>query len=321
MPLINTSQPQDITVHSLLTAKIKTLAWWIEQANAAAKACGMAKNLMTKKGKAAELCKKLADYYSLDLEAIVPSAEKSTAQPGDSFVNPDLQNDIKELMDELRVIQGRDWNVQNPVCAPDDVLMETICTWIGAAKEGDIDALSHLLQIQGTISGALSSAGLTPETPNFELPQIIESGSPSSQTSAIQLLVSTPSIQNQDTIIKMGAGPKMPSPFFSSAGPSEGDVLSACTERIKALEQASGLEDVIDQVESGEVEKMRCGKPEWKRLKGTNNKWEHIYKQLITEFQGDKEQFYMFFTVEVKEKGNGKKQYFTLPPLVRTVMR
>ncbi|GLB45893.1 putative retrotransposable element tf2 155 kda protein type 1-like [Lyophyllum shimeji] len=84
----------------------------------------------------------------------------------------------------------------------------------------------------------------------------------------------------------------------------DSDVLDACLARIKALEQAAGLEEVIAQVESGEVAKMReefgpdnrnkGGKPEWRKLKGTINKRERIYNQLVTEFGGDKEKFFAF---------------------------
>jgi hypothetical protein len=82
-------------------------------------------------------------------------------------------------------------------------------------------------------------------------------------------------------------------------------VLDACMARIKALQLASGLEEAINQVESGEVARMReefgpngrnkGGKPHWKQLKGTINKRERIHKQLVEEFGNDKVKFFGFF--------------------------
>jgi hypothetical protein len=46
------SAPSDITVHSILVAKVETLKWWIKQANDEAKACGEKKNPLTKTGNA-----------------------------------------------------------------------------------------------------------------------------------------------------------------------------------------------------------------------------------------------------------------------------
>jgi hypothetical protein len=85
------------------------------------------------------------------------------------------------------------------------------------------------------------------------------------------------------------------------------DILDACMLDIKALQQASGLEEVIAQVETAAVAEMhrlygpcdwnKGGKPEWKTLKCTVNKREQIYKQLTTEFGGNKETFFEFFTI------------------------
>ena len=84
-------------------------------------------------------------------------------------------------------------------------------------------------------------------------------------------------------------------------------LLEACSYDIKALQQASGLDEVIAQVERGDVAEMRTrygpqgqrkgGKPEWGSIKVTVNKRERIYDQLRTEFKGDKDQFFEFFTV------------------------
>jgi hypothetical protein len=87
----------------------------------------------------------------------------------------------------------------------------------------------------------------------------------------------------------------------------QASLLEACSYDIKALQQANSLDEVIAQVERGDVAEIRkqygpqgqCkgGKPEWKSLKVTVNKRERIYKQLMNEFNGDKDQFFRFFTI------------------------
>jgi hypothetical protein len=96
-------------------------------------------------------------------------------------------------------------------------------------------------------------------------------------------------------------------------------LLEACSYDIKALQQAGGLDEVIAQVERGDVAEMRKqygpqgqrkgGRPEWKSLKVTVNKRERIYEQLVSEFNGDKDRFFEFFTISCNpELGEGGKR-------------
>lgn len=75
---------------------------------------------------------------------------------------------------------------------------------------------------------------------------------------------------------------------------------------LEALDRANGLRAVIEQVEAGDVlrirdrygpEKGRKASPTWARIKVTITRRERIYEQLSNEFHGNKDKFFQFFTV------------------------
>jgi hypothetical protein len=81
--------PSDINVHTILTAKVETLKWWISRANMAVRACGEKKNPLTKTGNATELHKKLADHYSINLNVpVVPSPLPRSRRTGKKTSKP-----------------------------------------------------------------------------------------------------------------------------------------------------------------------------------------------------------------------------------------
>jgi hypothetical protein len=71
-------------------------------------------------------------------------------------VNPDLQRDIQELLSELRVVRSASL-AHGSITPPADCSTETICAWVAAGKEGDVEALAHLFRLQNSITGVLSS--------------------------------------------------------------------------------------------------------------------------------------------------------------------
>jgi hypothetical protein len=73
-------------------------------------------------------------------------------------VNLDLQQDICKLLSELKVVQGSSHDTISP---PADCLMETICAWVAAGKESDVDVLAHLFQLQNSIRGIPLSVEVT----------------------------------------------------------------------------------------------------------------------------------------------------------------
>ena len=95
---------------------------------------------------------------SCELEAHM-ACNLATGVGSTSFVNLDLQQDIQELLSELKVI----WHASlahDSITLPADCSTETICAWVAAGKEGDTEALAHLFQLQNSISSVLSSTGM-----------------------------------------------------------------------------------------------------------------------------------------------------------------
>jgi hypothetical protein len=108
----------------------------------------------------------------------------------------------------------------------------------------------------------------------------------------------------------------------------QADLLRTCGMDIQALNTANGLRNVIEQVESGQVKRIRdlygpkSGKNtatdttgvSWNKIKGTITKRERIYDQLVKQFGGDKDRFFDFFTIQGTSRkrknrnGNGELQ-------------
>lgn len=80
---------------------------------------------------------------------------------------------------------------------------------------------------------------------------------------------------------------------------------------ISSLTKANGLRDVIKQVENGHVAEMRKkygpvhrrpSNSQWESMKIAVTRRERLYLQLTTEFGGDQEAFFRFFTISAGER-------------------
>jgi hypothetical protein len=99
---------------------------------------------------------------------------------------------------------------------------------------------------------------------------------------------------------------------------SQARLLDACSLDLKALNMAKNLKEAIAQVESGQVKEIRerygpthgsaGSSAEWKMVKTVVNKRERIYGQLASEFDGDKDRFFAFFTVEPSTEHTKKQK-------------
>jgi len=79
-------------------------------------------------------------------------------------------------------------------------------------------------------------------------------------------------------------------------------ILASGKLDIQALERAVNLQEVIEQLERGDVQRIRdkngpqqgrAAHPMWRRIKVTINRREHLHRQLVDpgEFDGDKKRF------------------------------
>lgn len=86
---------------------------------------------------------------------------------------------------------------------------------------------------------------------------------------------------------------------------SEAELLATCQMDIEALTKANGLEDVIAQVQSGEVQRIRekygpdlkhrRAIPKWSSIKSTLNRRERVFGVLRDDFNNDEARFFAFF--------------------------
>lgn len=96
-------------------------------------------------------------------------------------------------------------------------------------------------------------------------------------------------------------------------------ILSSGALNIEALKRADGLREVITQVRTGVVANMRdlygpkqgrATNPMWANIKGTITRRERLASELNTEFNGNTEKFFAFFTF-VPEVGGKKRKATT----------
>ena len=95
-------------------------------------------------------------------------------------------------------------------------------------------------------------------------------------------------------------------------------ILTSGELEIQALERATNLQEVIDQLEHGEVQQIRdkygpqqgrAAHSMWPKIKVTINRRERLYHQLMdpNEFDGDKDQFFKFFVTTCNARNRKRK--------------
>lgn len=91
----------------------------------------------------------------------------------------------------------------------------------------------------------------------------------------------------------------------------EAAALHSCTLDIESLARADGLHEVIMQLRSGEVQRIRDkygptdtmkAKPQWEHIKNTMSKRERLHKILRDDFGDDEAKFLKFFQVPDSER-------------------
>ena len=138
--------------------------------------------------------------------------------------------------------------------------------------------------------------------------------------------MTTPAVGTSVLPLSMAMGP--PTQIHNHA------ILQACQLELDALSHASSLHEVVEQVEEGCVQQIRdkygprkgrLPNPLWENIKGTVNRQGRLYVQLETEFAGEREHFFDFFTHQprdesaVSSKGKRKASGESLFPLCKVV--
>ncbi|KAK7012493.1 hypothetical protein R3P38DRAFT_2550330 [Favolaschia claudopus] len=121
----------------------------------------------------------------------------------------------------------------------------------------------------------------------------------------------------------------LPSPVPNHSAASSAALLDDLSKEIEGLARCEGLRDIIQQVESGEVSRIRArygpsegrrgtADPSWPKYKNIVSKRERLYRILSEDFAGDKQRFFAFFTVpqipkkrkRAKEEADSPEDHF-----------
>jgi hypothetical protein len=108
-------------------------------------------------------------------------------------------------------------------------------------------------------------------------------------------------------------GTHQSNPSAAEPAPHEAALLQDLSKVIEGLEKCEGLQDVVQQIESGAVKAIRTrygpvekrhgtADPLWPKYKNPVSKRERLYKVVEQDFEGNKERFFAFFSVPKKRK-------------------
>ncbi|KAK7027192.1 hypothetical protein R3P38DRAFT_2527064 [Favolaschia claudopus] len=263
--------PDGLTVASLISANGAQLRFWIIQANEAAE-----KKVLKLSGTVDQQRTKLAEYYNFDL-TVIPRAYEATAPTIDESIRDRQWADFVKL--------GAEWKstlaaggVFNLLTTPSEKLflffVNIFASRIPPPPSHSVESLVTERQNQ---------------TPFNTAHPADNNSSPSSSA------VNSTSHNNDINIPHENAR-------HAAA------LLDDLSRDIEGLSRCEGLRDIIQQVESGEVARIRdrygpsdgrrgTADPSWSKYKNIVSKRERLYRILSEDFKGDKDRFFSFFTV------------------------
>ncbi|KAJ7123823.1 hypothetical protein C8R43DRAFT_1135875 [Mycena crocata] len=211
---------------------------------------------------------------------------------------------------------------------------ETVFAWLGAHSVGNRTALLQLHLLKNILK-----AQQTPGASTESLPVIApaSSSAPIFTPNNSANPVTNSSVSNppgNDLSDQQSLHPPHSSAQDgnSSSDPvASGDtLLGSASAEIAGLGQAENLRTAILQVENGEVAKLRerygpkngsrgGADPLWSKMNVMVTRRERLFKQLQEEFQGDKDSFFLFFTVTGTSKKSKKSDTEKLRPFRKVV--
>jgi hypothetical protein len=108
-------------------------------------------------------------------------------------------------------------------------------------------------------------------------------------------------------------GTHQSNPSAAKPAPHEAALLQDLSKVIEGLEKCEGLQDVVQQIESGAVKAIRTrygpvekrhgtADPLWPKYKNPVSKRERLYKVVEQDFEGNKERFFRFLLCTKEEK-------------------
>ncbi|KAK6972280.1 hypothetical protein R3P38DRAFT_3485618 [Favolaschia claudopus] len=224
----------------------------------------------------------LADYYGFDL-TVIPRGDAVTAPTVDESIRDRQWADFVKLGVEWKetVAAGR---VISLLTTPKSKAVEDVSILLAAE--------SHTLATENHES----TSQINP-LPSHPAASVIEK-EPSITVHADNLSINSTASKISTTNRDMPHHPTLPADAL----------LDDLSKEIEGLARCEGLRDIIQQVESGAVAKIRArygpsdgrrgtADPSWPKYKNIVSKRERLYRILSEDFAGDKQRFFTFFTV------------------------
>ncbi|KAK7041146.1 hypothetical protein R3P38DRAFT_3453333 [Favolaschia claudopus] len=259
--------PEGLNVAALISAKGAQLRFWIIKTNEASE-----KKVLTLSGTVDQQRTRLADYYGFDL-TVIPRGDAVTAPTVDESIRDRQWADFVKLGVEWKetVAAGRVFSL---LTTPKSKAVEDVSILLAAE--------SHTLATENHES----TSQINP-LPSHPAASVIEK-EPSITVHADNLSInSTASKISTTTNRDMPHHPTLPADAL----------LDDLSKEIEGLARCEGLRDIIQQVESGAVAKIRArygpsdgrrgtADPSWPKYKDTVSKRERLYRILSEDFAG-----------------------------------
>ncbi|KAK7043492.1 hypothetical protein R3P38DRAFT_3177959 [Favolaschia claudopus] len=288
--------PDGLNAASLIAAKGAELKFWIVKTNESAE-----KKVLNVSGTVETLRSSLAAYYGFDL-TVNPRVETINVPTVDESIRDRQWADLVSLGIEWKdsIKAGKQFKLVPEVpeaLVPKTSIQSMLPIELGATTQESIAQTPSTASSQNSvptgpnvIANHLRFTGNSSHVANSPAPTAMNPHMPSHLPAQSLTLSSSTS-----------AAP--------GAGPHEVGILDDISTVIAGLERCEGLRQVIEQIESGDVQAIRdrygpsepgrrgTAHPSWSKYSNLVSKRERIHRVLMQDFAGDKERFFNFFTV------------------------
>jgi hypothetical protein len=248
------------------------------------------------------------------------------AAAGPMTLHPHLRQDLYTILTSSppAVLDNASFS-DAPIYDVENAPRDTVHAWLQAAPNSDVNALAALFQLHNIIGsrvGFFFGKKQVPKLKQLKPPQLsLSSAAPTtapvlSATPTAPLPARTPPFPTRSTAGSVSVAPPIPTTTFRHG---DAAILMSGELEIQALERATNLQEVIEQLERGEVRwigdkygpQQGCATHSmWLKIKVTINRRERLYHQLRdpSEFNGDKDRFFKFFTTTTRNIRSRKRK-------------
>ncbi|KAK6983888.1 hypothetical protein R3P38DRAFT_3457856 [Favolaschia claudopus] len=309
--------PDGLNASSLIAAKGSELKFWIIKTNESAE-----KKVLNVSGTVETLRSNLAAYYGLDL-TINPRVETINVPTVDESIRDRQWADLVTLGVEWKetIKAGKSFKLLEPVDTSKHVA-ESILS---------MDQDHPKIQVTVVHAPTLSSNHSQHNSANVgsfgnHLVPGLHGLHTSTSLSSHNMIPQSQICSTNHTQTTSTSSSTVP-PENNTTAQREAGILDDMSTVIAGLERCVGLRQVIEQIESGEVQAIRdrygpsepgrrgTAHSSWSKYSNLVSKRERIYRVLTQDFAGDKDRFFNFFTVSAVSK---KRKRQSEPPSVST---